>query len=131
MKLFWNKYCDLSFLAILCSQFLLLIFFALSWYQKTKVTLWRTLRNKKKSCEQKDLLKKKSVIKQPVTKQSPIFLSFFSHWLLYERYFSFLIKAFVDFEKLINFHRQAFIVYKNGEKLKILKEIFRQKTYIF
>ena len=39
---------------------------------------------------------------------------------------SFLIKAFVNFENLIKFHLQAFIVFKNGEDLKILIEIFWQ-----
>ena len=87
----------------------------------------------KKSCKQKDMFWKKLLIiifkgfiKQPVIKQSPTFFSFFRHWLLYECYFPFLIKAFADFEKLIRFHRQAFIVYKNGENLKI----FRQKAFI-
>ena len=37
---------------------------------------------------------------------------------------------FVNFEKLIRFYWQAFIIYKNGENLKILKEIFRQKFII-
>ena len=40
---------------------------------------------------------------------------------------SFLIKAFVNFEKLIRFHGEAFTLYKNGENLKIQTEIFRQK----
>ena len=117
---FWNKYCNLTFLAICCSQFLLSIFFALSWYQKAKITLWTSFRNKKKNCEQKGLLKKtwliiilKGFIKQPLIKQSPTFLSFFSQWLLYECYLHFLMKAFVDFEKLVRFHQQAFTVYKN------------------
>ena len=35
--------------------------------------------------------------------------------------------VFENFEQLIRFHRQAFIVYKNGENLKSLIEIFRQK----
>ena len=30
----------------------------------------------------------------------------------------------------IRFHRQAFIVYNNGENLKILIEIFRQKLIV-
>ena len=42
----------------------------------------------------------------------------------------FVIKAFVSFEKLIRFHRQAFIVYKNAENLKILIEIIRQKLLV-
>ena len=45
-------------------------------------------------------------------------------------FFSFAIKAFVSFEKLMRFHRQAFIVYKNGEILKILVEIFCQKLLV-
>ena len=55
---------------------------------------------------------------------------FFSHWLLHKCFFSFLIKAFANFEKLIRFHWQAFIVYKNGENLKILIEIFCQKLIV-
>ena len=45
-------------------------------------------------------------------------------------FFSFLINVFADFEKLTRFHRQAFIVYKNGKNLEILIETFYQKTYI-
>ena len=37
---------------------------------------------------------------------------------------------FVNFEKLIRFHRQALIVYKNGKNLKILIDIFRKKPII-
>ena len=55
---------------------------------------------------------------------------FFSHWLLHKCFFSFLIKAFANFEKLIRFHWQAFIVYKNGENLKMLIEIFCQKLIV-
>ena len=56
--------------------------------------------------------------------------SFFSHWLLHKCFFSFLIKAFANFEELIRFHWQAFIVYKNGENLKMLIEIFCQKLIV-
>ena len=45
-------------------------------------------------------------------------------------FFSFLIKAFADFEKLIRIYLQAFVVYKNGENLKILIEIFCQKLIV-
>ena len=55
---------------------------------------------------------------------------FFSHWLLHKCFFSFLIKAFANFEKLIRFYRQVFIVYKNAENLKILIEIFCPKLLI-
>ena len=56
---------------------------------------------------------------------------FFSHWLLHKHFFSFLVKAFANFEKLIRFHWQACIVYKNGENLKMLIEIFCQKLIVF
>ena len=55
---------------------------------------------------------------------------FFSHWLPHKCFFSFLIKACVNFEKLVRFHWQAFIVYKNGENLKMLIEIFSQKLIV-
>ena len=38
----------------------------------------------------------------------------------------FLIQAFVKSEKLIRLHHPAFIIYENGENLKILTEIFRE-----
>ena len=38
-----------------------------------------------------------------------------------------LIKAFPNFEKLVRFHWQSFIVSKNGENLKRMIEIFCQK----
>ena len=49
---------------------------------------------------------------------------FFSHWLLRKYFFSFVIKAFANFEKLIRLHWQAFTVYINGENLKMLIQIF-------
>ena len=39
--------------------------------------------------------------------------------------FYFFIKAFVNFRKLLRYYQQAFILYKNGENLKVLKEILR------
>ena len=57
-----------------------------------------------------------------------MFSVFFSDRLLHDYFFSFLIKAFANLEKLIGFHQQSFIIYKNGENLKILKEMFRQKA---
>ena len=55
---------------------------------------------------------------------------FFSRWVLRKCYFSFLIKMLANFEQLIRFHWQAFIVYKNGENLKMLIEIFCQKLIV-
>ena len=45
-------------------------------------------------------------------------------------FFSVLIKAFANFQKLTRFHWQAFIVYKNGANLKMLIEIFCQKPIV-
>ena len=41
-----------------------------------------------------------------------------------------LSKRFLNFEKLIRFHWQAFIAYKNRENLKMLIEIFCQKLIV-
>ena len=119
---FWNKYCNLPFLAICRSLLPLLIFLASPWYQKIKIGLRTSLRNKKminyhiKGLYKTFCYKTKSDFSQ----------FFFSHWLLDKCFFSFLIKAFENFEKLLRFHWQAFIVCKSGENLKILIEIFYQ-----
>ena len=55
---------------------------------------------------------------------------FFSHSLLHKCFFSFLIKACANIEKLITFRWQTFIVYKTGENLKMLIEIFYQKLIV-
>ena len=120
---FWNKYCNLPFLAISHSLLPLLIFLASSWYQKAKSGLRTSLRYKKWL-----VIILKDFIKQPVIKQSPQF--FFSHWLLHKSFFSFLIKTFAHFEKLIRFHWRGFIVYKNGENLEMLMEKFCQKLIV-
>ena len=67
---FWNKYCNLPFLAFCGPLLPLLIFLLSSWYQKAKIGLWMSLQNKKMVIILKDF------IKQPVIKQSPRFLSF-------------------------------------------------------
>ena len=70
-------------------------------------------------------------IKELVIEQSPTFSQFFfSHRRLHKCFFSFLIKALANFEKLIRFHWQAFIIYKNGENLKLLIEIFCQNLIL-
>ena len=98
---FWNKYCNLPFLAICRSLLPLLIFLA------------------------------SSCIKQPVIKQSPAFLSLsFLIYCCISAFLSFLIKAFANFEKLIRFYWQACIVYKNAENLKILIDIFCPKLLV-
>ena len=61
--------------------------------------------------------------------KSKFFQSFFSHWLLRKCFFFFLIKAFANFEKLIRFYWQAFIVYKNGENFKTLIENFAKNLW--
>ena len=117
---FLKKYCNLLFLTIFRSQFPFLIFLASSWQQRASLQdKWLWL-----------IIILKGFIKQPVTKESPTFLSFY---FLIDRcmcFSSFLMKAFVNFEKLIRLYQQAFIVCKNGENLKILIEIFRQKVIV-
>ena len=113
------------FLAI-CRSVPLLIFLASSWYQKAKIGLQMSLRSKKminydfKGLYKTTCYKTKSNFSQ----------FFFSDWLLHKCFFSFLIKAFTDFGKLIRFHWQASIVYKNGENLKILMQVFCQKLIV-
>ena len=45
-------------------------------------------------------------------------------------FFLFSYQNVRKFEKLIQFHRQVSIVYKNGENLKILIEIFCQEIIV-
>ena len=124
---FWNKYCNLPFLAICRSLLALLVFLASSWYQKAKIGLRMSWQNKKminyhiKGLYQTTCYKTKSNFSQ----------FFFSHfYCCISVFFSFLIKAFGNFEKLVRFYWQAFIVYKNRKKLNILIEIFRQKLIV-
>ena len=57
---FWSKYCNLRFLAICLSQYPLLIFLALSWYQKAKIALRTSMRNKKIFCTKRPIEEKKN-----------------------------------------------------------------------
>ena len=120
---FWNKYCNFPFLAICRSLFLLLIFLASSWYQKPKIGLQMSFQNK----QMIKYFHINGLLKQLVIKQSPTFLSFSFLIDCCIKVFSFLIKAFGNFEKLIRFHWQASILCKSGENWKILIEIFFQK----
>ena len=59
-----------------------------------------SMRNKKKRI----IILLKGFVNQSVIAQSTNFSQFFfSHWLLFERFFSFLIKAFVNFENWKDF----------------------------
>ena len=116
----------MSFLAICWSQILLLIFLVSSWYQKAKFVPRMSSWNKKMTNYHIKGLYKTTCYKA----KSSFSLFFFSHWLLHECFFFFLIKVFSNSEKLISFHRQAFIVYKNGKKFKVLIEIFCQKIIV-
>ena len=114
----------LPLLAICRCQLPLLILLASSWYQKENVALQMNLQIKKRLINyhfngfyKTNCYKTKFNFSQ----------FFFSYSLLYDCVFAFLIKAF---ENLIRFHWQAFIVYKNGENLKILIEIFCQKLIV-
>ena len=102
-------------------------------------TSWVILISKSKNWAGNELVKQKKMInyhikelyKTTCCKTKCSFSQFFfSHWLLHKCFFSFLIKAFVNFEKLIRFHWLAFIVYQNGENLKMLIEIFCQEPIV-
>ena len=122
---FWNKYCNLPFLAICCSLLPLWYFLGHPDIKKQKLGC-------KWACETKKMINYhiKRLYKTTCYKIKSNFSEFFSHWLLHKRFFSLLIKAFANFEKLMRFHRQTFIVYKNGENLKMLMEIFCQKPIV-
>ena len=142
------NYCNLPFPEICRSQFHFLISLVSSCYQTAKIPLRTSLRNKQKfrcerACEtNKYLMNKKAywiknhchfkgLYKTSCYKTKSNFSQFlYSNLLLYECFFSFLIQAFVKSEKLIRLHHPAFIIYENGENLKILIEIFREKLII-
>ena len=48
---------------------------------------------------------------------------FFSHWLLYECFYSFLINALVNFEKLIRFYRKKWRKFENTDRNILPKPI--------
>ena len=74
----------------------------------------------------------KNFIKQPVIKQSPTFLNFYFLIDCCISVFSLSLSMHLQIlEKLIRFHWQAFIVYKNGENLKMLIETFCQKLIVY
>ena len=113
---FWNKYCNLPFLAYCRSLLPVLIFLASSWYQKAKIGLWMSLQNKK--------------IVNYYIKGLPTFLSF-----------SFLIDCCISVLPLsLSKRLQIFgnwwdligklSLYNNGENLKMLIEIFCQKLIV-
>ena len=113
------------FLAICCSLLLLFIFLA-SWYQKANNGLWMSLQSKKMINYHIRGLYKIACYKTKFN-----FSQFsFSDWLLHKCFFSFFIRVFANFEKMIRFHWQALIVYKNGENLKIQIEIFCQELIV-
>ena len=123
---FWNKFSNLPFLAICRSLLPFLIFLASSWYPNAKIGLQMSLQNKKMIYYHIKGLYKTTCYKT----NSNLSQFFFSHWPLHKCFFTFLIKAFATFEKLIRFRWQAFIVYTNGENLKTLIEIFCQKRIV-
>ena len=114
---FLKKHCDLPFLAICCYQFRLLISLASSWYQKAKIALQTSLQNKKKIWRERPIEEKminyhfKGYYKTTCYKTKSKFSQFFfSNRLLYDCFFLFSYKTFLNFEKLIRFLWQAFIV---------------------
>ena len=101
---FWNRHCNFPFLTILRSLLPLSIFLASSWYQKAKIGLWMILRNKKMINYHIKWLYKTTCYKT----KSNFSQFFFSHWLLHKCFFSFLIKAFENFEKMITISLASF-----------------------
>ena len=101
----------MPFPGICRSQFAFLIFLG-----HPDIKKWK-LRYKRACKKSKYLVKKKSIGEKMINYQfkrtslNKVQLSrfFYSHWLLSEDFFSFLIKAFVKSEKLIRFHHQASI----------------------
>ena len=112
-----------SLLAICRPLLPLLIYFASPWYQKAKIGLRMSLQTKTWL-----ITTSKDFIKQPEMSNFSQF--FFPYWLLHRCFLSLPIRAFANFEKLIRFHWQAFIVYKYWENLKKLIEIFCQKLIV-
>ena len=119
---FWNKCCNLSFLAICHSQFPLLIFRASSWFQKAKIALRMSLRNKKMWLN----VILKGFIKQSVIAQSTHFyfqlifligccmiffsLSLSNCWLTLKnwKYFVSNISSCIKMEKIWKFWQKYF-----------------------
>ena len=91
------------------------------WYQKAKIALQISLRNKRKINYHFKGLYKTTCDK----KRFNFSQFFFSHWLLYECFFPFLIKTLVNFEKLIRFYQQKRRKFENTDR-NILP-----KTYSF
>ena len=112
---FWNKYCNLPFLSVPHFPF---------WY----FLRHPDIKKHKLGCEWACKTKKRLIVILNY-RTTVIKVQLFSLTAL-KCFFSFLIKAFADFVKLIKFHSKVFFVYKNGENLKILIEIFWQKLII-
>ena len=115
-------HCIPSYLPFPTSPFLLVP----SWYQRTKIGLRTSLRNKKMINDHIKGLYKTTCYKT----KSNISQFFFSHWPLRKCFFLFPYQCVCKFWKIYKIHRQTFIVYKNGENLKILIEIFCQKLVV-
>ena len=126
---FWNKHCNLLFLAICCSHFPLLIFLASSWFQKAKLALRMSLRNEKKD-HMKDYYHLNNFIKQFLIEQSPTFLSFSFLIDCCMGVFLFTYQSVCKFWKIKNISSVSFHVYENGENLKIMIKIYRQKLIV-
>ena len=94
----------MPFLAICRSQFP----FWYTWYQKAIIALWKTLRKKKKINYYFKGLHKTNYYNTKFNFSQ----FFFSQWLLYEKF------------------RKKDFIYKNGENLKKLVEIFCQKLIV-
>ena len=118
LKLFWNKYCNLSFLAICHSQLPLLRFLASSWYQKAKIGLQMSLRSKKMiNYHIKGLYK--------ATKSN------FSHWLLHKCFFLFPYQSVSKFWKIDKISLVSFRCIQKWRKFENTNKNILPKTYGF
>ena len=107
---FWNKYWN-------CHSQQFVVPNLPFWYS------WVILISKSENCATNELARKVNILwRKKVLGKKWLIISlrtslnkvqlsrfFYSHWLLSEDFFSFLIKAFVKSEKLIRFHHQASI----------------------
>ena len=115
LKLFLKSMFNLPFLAICSSQFSYL------WYKKRKLHWeWAWKINKMINYYLKGLYE--TTCYKTKFNYSQFF---FSHWLLYEYFFSFLINTLVNFQKLIRFHQKKRRKSENTDRNNL------PKTYSF
>ena len=119
---FWNKYCNLPFLAICLSPTSPFDISCVILKSKSKNWAVNELAKQKNDYHIKGLYKTK--------KKLQLFSFIIFSLTAAQAFFLSPYQEFANFEKLTRFHWQAFTVYVNGENLKMLIEIFRQKLIV-